>query len=55
MALTVAKGADVLALLMDIAFGSMRTSAGDKLNRVAIVLDVVRGQNLAALAATAIG
>jgi len=58
MPLTVAKGADVLALLnvlMDIAFGSVRTTAGHKPNRAAIVLDGVGGQDLAALATAAIG
>ena len=32
MALTVAVGADVLALLKDIAFGGLRTSAGHEPN-----------------------
>ena len=52
MALTVAIGADVLALLKDIAFGGLRTSVGHKLNSVALVLDAVGGQDLAALTTT---
>jgi hypothetical protein len=57
MALTIAKGADVLTLLngRDIAFGSVRAAAGLKRNGAAIVLDVAGGQDLAALATTVIG
>lgn len=57
MALTIAKGADVLTLLngRDIAFGSVRATAGLKRNGAAIVLDVAGGQDLAALATTVIG
>jgi hypothetical protein len=55
MALTGALVADGLALLKDIAFGGLRTSAGHKVNRVAIVLDGVGGQDIAAITTTAIG
>ena len=50
MALTTAVDADVLALHRDIAFGGLRTGAGPKHNRVAIVIDTVGGQDLAAIA-----
>ena len=50
MALTVAVAADVLAFLKDIAFGGLRARAGPKHNRVAIVIDAVGGQDLAAIA-----
>ena len=54
MTLTSGRGADVLALLKDIAFGSpgLRTSARHDLNRVAIVLDGFGGQDLATFATT---
>jgi hypothetical protein len=57
--LTAAVGADVLALLNGIAFGAvasgLRTSAGYRRNSVAFVIDVIGGQDLAAITATAKG